>query len=283
MHVERFAPSPNGRLHLGHAFSALTAWDAARAAAGRFLLRIEDVDIARARPEHDAAIRDDLAWLGLSWEAPVLRQSTRFGAYGAALADLEARGLLYPCDCTRADIAAALDAPQEGDAPAPYPGTCRARPAADVRNSGRPVALRLDMAAALAAAGSLGFRELDAGPGGETGGIAIPPEMLAAHGDVVLARKDFPASYHLAVVLDDALQGITHVTRGRDLFAATAIHVLLQRLFGLPTPLYRHHRLIRNDEGRRLAKREADRPLAVFRAEGASPADIREMVGLTPA
>jgi len=279
--VERFAPSPTGRLHLGHAFSAITAHDAARAGAGRFLLRIEDIDAGRCRPEYEAGIVEDLAWLGLRWDAPPLRQSTRLPAHAEALARLRAMGLLYPCACTRADIAAAMSAPQEGaGAAAPYPGTCRGREG--VGDDGRPVALRLDMARALALAGpGLWFEELGAGPDGETGRIALDPDaLLATVGDVALARKDLGTSYHLAVVADDAWQGVTHVTRGRDLFAATPLHRLLQALLGLPSPRWRHHRLIRDAAGRRLAKRDDARALAALRAGGATPQDIRRMVGL---
>jgi len=279
--VERFAPSPTGRLHLGHAFSAITAHDAARAGAGRFLLRIEDIDAGRCRPEYEAGIVEDLAWLGLRWDAPPLRQSARLPAHAEALARLRAMGLLYPCACTRADIAAAMSAPQEGaGAAAPYPGTCRGREG--VGDDGRPVALRLDMARALALAGpGLWFEELGAGPDGETGRIALDPgALLATVGDVALARKDLGTSYHLAVVADDAWQGVTHVTRGRDLFAATPLHRLLQALLGLPSPRWRHHRLIRDAAGRRLAKRDDARALAALRAEGATPQDIRRMVGL---
>ena len=287
MVVERFAPSPTGRLHLGHAYSAMLAHDAARAAGGRFLLRIEDLDAGRSRPDYNAAIAEDLRWLGVFWDGPVIRQSTRGAAYAAALARLDARGLLYPCDCTRREIAAALSAPQEGAETAVYPGTCRRRDPDVVRASGRPVALRLDLAAAVAALGggdaaaALGFREIGAGPAGETGPIALDAAALAqAFGDVALARKDAAAAYHLAVVLDDAWQGVTHVTRGADLFAATALHRLLQALLDLPTPIYRHHRLIRDAAGRRLAKRDDARAIAALREAGATPRDVRAMVGL---
>lgn len=279
--VERFAPSPTGRLHLGHAFSAFTAHDAARAAGGRFLLRIEDIDAGRCRPAFETGVFEDLAWLGLRWETPVVRQSERRQAYDAALDRLGAMGLLYPCDCTRADIAAAISAPQEG-APAPgvYPGTCRGR--RGVGGDGRPVALRLDLAAALDRLGAPpAFEEIGAGPAGETGRIACArADLLSRTGDVALARKDAGASYHLCVVVDDAAQGVTHVTRGRDLFEATPLHAVLQRLLGLPTPLYRHHRLIRDAAGKRLAKRNDARALATLRAGGATPQDVRRMVGL---
>jgi glutamyl-Q tRNA(Asp) synthetase len=284
--VTRFAPSPTGPLHLGHAFSAILAHDMARAAGGTFLLRIEDIDRARSRPEWEAQITDDLRWLGLTWPEPVMRQSERLPAYRAALGALWARGLLYPCTCARRDIAAAAAAPHEGEPPMGpdgivYPGTCRGKP----RTGPLPdeTALRLDMAAALAAIGPAPhyFEETGAGPGGETGTIAISPAHLVTQvGDVVLARREMGTSYHLAVVLDDAAQGVTHVTRGNDLFAATAIHVVLQRLLRLPTPRYHHHRLIRDEQGRRLAKRDDARALRLYRDAGASPQEIRGLVGL---
>ncbi|MEM9013262.1 MAG: tRNA glutamyl-Q(34) synthetase GluQRS [Pseudomonadota bacterium] len=273
---DRFAPSPTGPLHLGHAFSALTAFDAAEAARGTLLVRIEDIDRTRARPEYEAAIFDDLGWLGLRWEAPVLRQSSRGAAYRAALDRLAAEGLIYPCTCSRAEIRAA-SAPQEGAAAPLYPGTCKAGAQAN-----RPPALRLHMDRAVARmTGPLRFREIGAGPAGETGEIALDPEhLLKSHGDLVLGGRESGTSYHLAVTVDDAAQGISHVTRGEDLFAETPLHVLLQRLLDLPTPTYRHHRLIRDTEGKRLAKRDDARALARFRAEGADPTDIRRMVGL---
>ncbi|NNU80774.1 tRNA glutamyl-Q(34) synthetase GluQRS [Halovulum dunhuangense] len=286
MRTERFAPSPTGPLHLGHAFSALTAWDHARASGGQFLLRIEDIDQSRARPEWEARILDDLHWLGIDWPEPVLRQSTRLPAYRAALADLWARGLIFACSCNRRDIAAALSAPQEGaeipmgpDGPI-YPGTCRAQGRGpDLPFPPEGVALRLDMARAVGTLrGPLSFDET--GEPGQ-GRVALDPaRLLAEVGDVVLARRDMGTSYHLAVVLDDAFQGVTHVTRGRDLFEATQIHVVLQSLLDLPTPVYHHHRLIRDAAGKRLAKRDDARAIAKYRAEGASPADIRAMVGL---
>jgi glutamyl-Q tRNA(Asp) synthetase len=284
--VERFAPSPTGRLHLGHAFSALTAFDAARAAGGRFLLRIEDIDRGRCRPAFEAAICEDLAWLGVTWETPVLRQSTRGPAYAAALGQLEAAGLLYACACTRREIAAALSAPQEGaGGGAAYPGTCRGRSLAAARAAGAPFAARLDLDRALAAVdpAALWIEELDEGPAGERGRLPLDLGALRAEGDPALARKDVGASYHLAVVVDDAAQGVTCVTRGRDLFASTPLHRLLQALLGLPVPVWRHHRLIRDAAGRRLAKRDDARALAALRAEGATPADIRRRVGLPPA
>ncbi|GMG84462.1 tRNA glutamyl-Q(34) synthetase GluQRS [Paralimibaculum aggregatum] len=285
LHTERFAPSPTGRLHLGHAFSALTAFAAARAAGGRFLLRIEDLDRGRAREAFVAGIFEDLAWLGIDWDGPALLQSDRLEAHAAALAALERQGLTYRCRCTRRDIAEAAAAPQEGAAPAAgpdgpvYPGTCRGLGLAP----GEGLAVRLDMARALAALEGrpLGFEETGAGPAGETGHIPLDPAaLLAGVGDVVLARRDGAPAYHLAVVVDDAFQQVTHVTRGADLFPATPIHRLLQALLGLPVPVWHHHRLIRDEAGRRLAKRDDARALASLRAEGATPADIRARLGL---
>ncbi|WP_226781057.1 tRNA glutamyl-Q(34) synthetase GluQRS [Oceaniglobus trochenteri] len=282
MFTTRFAPSPTGPLHLGHAYSAMLAHDMAQAAGGAFLLRIEDIDRSRARPAWEAQIYDDLHWLGLTWPLPVLRQSDRHAAYDAALDDLWARGLLYPCTCTRQDIAAATSAPQEG---APllgpdglvYPGTCR-----DASRSGaRPadVALRLDMRKAINGIGNLWFDE--AALPAHRGRVRISAgDLVSKVGDVVLARRDMGTSYHLSVVLDDAAQGVSDVVRGADLFEATQIHIVLQRLLGLPTPAYHHHRLIRDAAGKRLAKRDDARAIATFRAEGASPAQIRAMVGL---
>lgn len=281
----RFAPSPTGPLHLGHAFAALVAFDMAQTAGGRFLLRIEDIDQSRARPQWEAQIYDDLHWLGLDWPTPVLRQSDNMKSYAEAIDILWANGLLYPCHCNRRDIAAAASAPQEGTpVTGPdgivYPGTCRpATPPTGPVPSG--CALRLDMARALARTGPVGFDETGTGPDGETGRIATDPATaLSAIGDVVIARRDMGTSYHLAVVVDDAAQGITHVTRGSDLFSATPIHVLLQRLLGLPTPVYHHHRLIRDETGKRLAKRDDARAIAAYRAAGLAPGDIRNMVGL---
>ena len=277
--ITRFAPSPTGPLHLGHAFSALTAWDLAQAAGGNFLLRIEDIDQPRCRAEYEAAIFDDLRWLGIDWPEPVLRQSERLDSYGAALDRLAAIGVSYACTCTRADIRAALSAPQEGapvigpDGPV-YPGTCR-----DAGHPAKGAAIRLNMRAALARLEApLSFAET--GPL-HAGDHAIShAHLIDAVGDIVLARRDIGTSYHLAVVLDDAAQGVTLVTRGADLFAATPIHVLLQRLLGLPVPDYHHHRLIRDAAGKRLAKRDDARAIARYRAEGASPADLRALTGL---
>ncbi|MDV7142448.1 tRNA glutamyl-Q(34) synthetase GluQRS [Tropicimonas sp. TH_r6] len=280
----RFAPSPTGPLHLGHAYSALLASDMARKAGGTFLLRIEDIDRSRARPEWEAQIFDDLHWLGLDWPEPVLRQSDRLPAYRAALETLWARGLLYPCTCRRRDILEAASAPQEGTEPPVgpdgivYPGSCRGK--------ARPTAmpdepLRLDMHKALRETDVVSFREDGAGPDGETGLQVIHrDQMIDGIGDIVLVRRDMGTSYHLAVVLDDAAQDITHVIRGQDLFEATAIHVLLQMLLGLPTPRYHHHRLIRDEAGKRLAKRDDARAISKYRAEGDTPADIRARVGL---
>jgi glutamyl-Q tRNA(Asp) synthetase len=268
----RFAPSPTGPLHLGHAFSALTAWRLAIAEGGRFLVRIEDIDRARCRPEWEAAILADLAWLGLSWPEPVMRQSGRMPAYRAALEALRRRGLVYPCTCSRRDIAAALAAPQE-NAPRPsvYPGTCRGR-----RDAPEAAAWRLDLARALETAGPLAFVET----GEQAGEHAVDPaRLLAETGDVVLARRDIGVAYHLAVVVDDAAQGITHVVRGMDLFEATPLHRLLQALLGLPVPVWHHHRLIRDERGRRLAKRDDARAIARFREEGLSPEAVRALLG----
>ncbi|MFC2967688.1 tRNA glutamyl-Q(34) synthetase GluQRS [Acidimangrovimonas pyrenivorans] len=290
--VTRFAPSPTGPLHLGHAFSAILAHDMARAASGRFLLRMEDIDRARSKPDWERQIYDDLSWLGLSWDGPVMHQSERLPAYRAALDALWARGLLYACDCTRRDIAEALSAPQEGAVIGPdgpvYPGTCRGKtrdgiPFAARARHPRPegVALRLDMAAAARKTGPVAFTETGAGPEGQSGRIeAGETELVEEIGDIVLARRDIGTSYHLSVVIDDAAQGITHVTRGADLFEATKIHLVLQKLLKLPTPTYRHHRLIRDETGKRLAKRDDARAIAKYRAEGATPDDIRRMVDL---
>ena len=273
----RFAPSPTGLLHLGHAHAALAAWSAARGAGGRFLLRIEDIDGTRCRPEFTAAILEDLGWLGLDWDGEVRVQSRHMAEYRAALDRLAARGLLYPCFCTRAAIAreaaAAGAAPHGPDGP-PYPGTCR-RLAPVVRAArvaaGEPHALRLDMAAALALApAGLSFEEAGAGR------IRCDP---APFGDVVLARKEVPASYHLCVTHDDALQGVTLVTRGVDLQPATHLHRLLQALLGWPEPRYAHHRLLADAEGRRLAKRDGAPSLRALREAGHSPAGLRALAG----
>ena len=271
----RFAPSPTGWLHLGHAFAALFA--AQQAECGRFLIRLEDIDATRARPEYEEAIFEDLAWLGLSWEKPVRRQSDHFEDYRAALNQLEAKELLYPCFCTRRDIqdeiARAGNAPQGPDGPL-YPGTCRHLDADERQQrlaSGAAYALRLDVAKALELLDApLSFTELSRG------------EMIAdpsIFGDVVLARKDTPASYHLAVVVDDALQGITLVTRGEDLLPAAHLHRLLQHLLGLPVPRWHHHRLITDETGKRLAKRDDARSLRSLREAGWTPERVREVIG----
>jgi len=277
MTVTRFAPSPTGRLHRGHAFSALFARQAARDAGGRFLLRIEDTDRTRCRPEFEAGILEDLAWLGLDWEHPVRRQSDHMAEYAAALAKLDGRGLLYKCFCTRADIAREIEAAggaPHGDATV-YPGTCRHRSADDVAarvSSGAAYALRLDVAKASAVTGPLEWHDRDAGTQRAT------PEVL---GDAVLARKEFPASYHLAVVHDDHVQGVDLVTRGTDLFVATHLHRLLQALLGLDVPAYRHHRLLLDSDGRRLAKRLGSASLADLRAAGEDPRKIVVDLGFT--
>ncbi|MDR9393503.1 MAG: tRNA glutamyl-Q(34) synthetase GluQRS [Roseovarius sp.] len=279
----RFAPSPTGPLHLGHAYSAMLAHDMARAADGMFYLRFDDLDRARSRAAWEARIEEDLHWLGLTWPQPVWRQSDRLNRYRDALKVLWDQGLLYPCSCSRADIRAAVAAPQEG-APVQgpdgivYPGTCR--PGTPARGQMPDGVLRLDMRRALARLGAAPeFTETGTGPDGETG-IIRAADMVTRVGDVVLARRDMGAAYHLAIVVDDADQGITHVIRGQDLFAATLIHVVLHRLLGLPSPVYRHHRLIRDAAGRRLAKRDDARAIATYRADGYAPGDIRRLVGL---
>jgi glutamyl-Q tRNA(Asp) synthetase len=270
MIVTRFAPSPTGYLHLGHVRSALEGWRAARQAGGRFLLRLEDIDHTRCRDEYAAAIIDDLAWLGLDWDGPIRRQSLHLTDYQAALGQLEAAELLYPCFCTRraiqAEIARSGGAPQ-GEMGAPYPGTCRhlgADERVEKRGLAAGYALRLDVAAAVARTGPLVWVEDDRP-------VEAQPSAL---GDVVLARKEMPTSYHLAVTVDDALQGVTMVTRGADLFAATHIHRLLQALLGLPTPCYRHHPLLTDAAGKRLAKRDGARTVRAMREAGMTPAEV---------
>ena len=285
--VYRFAPSPNGYLHLGHALSALLNADMARAAGGRLLLRIEDIDASRCRPEFETAIYEDLTWLGLTWEQPVRRQSEHFDLYRDALGRLDAMGLIYPSFESRAEIAA-LVAAREAQAPWPrdpdgaplYPGDAKTLlPAERARwvASGAPYAMRLDMAAAMTRAGALTWLETGAGPRGETGTFIADP---AAWGDVILSRTDAPGSYHLAVTLDDAAQGVTDVVRGSDLFHATSVHRLLQCLLGLPAPRYHHHRLILGADGRKLGKSTQATALRERRAAGATPSDIRKAVGL---
>ena len=285
--VFRFAPSPNGFLHLGHALSALLNADMARKAGGRLLLRIEDIDATRCRPEYETAIYEDLAWLGLTWEQPMRRQSAHFDDYRVALAKLEGMGLIYPSFESRAEIArlvAEREAsglwPRDPDGAPLYPGAAKTMSAAERArhmDAGEPYALRLDMAAALACVPRLTWEETGKGPLDETGTVAADP---AAWGDVILARKETPTSYHLAVAVDDAAQGVTDVVRGRDLFHATAVHRLLQALLGLPAPRYRHHRLILDSDGRKLSKSSKATGLRELRARGLTPADIRRLVGL---
>jgi glutamyl-Q tRNA(Asp) synthetase len=310
--VTRFAPSPTGELHLGHAFAALVAEAWARLSGGRFLLRIDDLDHTRCRPEFEHAIHADLAWLGLAYAPEVRRQSDCMAEYAAALERLRALDVVYPCFCTRAEIQAELasiaGAPQGPEGPL-YPGTCRklppipshtlgTSPARGEDDNGRPFAWRIDVTKAQSifppaiAAGEVPRRS----PQGEDGGMGgafseraaslppsrptdgSPPERFALGGDIVLSRKETPASYHLAVVVDDAATGVTLVTRGEDLESATGLHMLLQRLLGLPTPVYAHHRLIMDDQGKRLAKRDKARSLKSLRASGATPEDIRRLV-----
>jgi glutamyl-Q tRNA(Asp) synthetase len=276
MIVTRFAPSPTGYLHVGHAASALTGWRAARDSGGRFLLRIEDIDATRCRPEFERAIYEDLAWLALTWEEPVRRQSQHMADYAGALERLDRLNVLYPCFCTRqeiaAEIAAAANAPHGPDGPL-YPGTCSALSAAERMDRlarGLPYALRLNAAAAARMAGPLSWQEEGRGM------IAVEPGKL---GDAVLARKEVATSYHLAVTVDDALQGVTLVTRGEDLFHATHLHRLLQALLGLATPRYRHHMLLTGADGRRLAKRDASLTVRSLRAAGRTPPELRAMAG----
>jgi glutamyl-Q tRNA(Asp) synthetase len=285
--VFRFAPSPNGLLHLGHAYSALLNFDRARETGGRLLLRIEDIDATRCRPEYESAIHEDLAWLGIAWETPVRRQSEHLADYRATLEKLSTLGLVYPAFESRAEIAK-LVASREADGPWPrdpdgaplYPGDAKSL-SADERSrliaSGAPYALRLDMAAACRRVAGLSWNEMGEGPEGEPGIVRARPE---AWGDVILARKETPTSYHLSVVVDDALQGVSEVVRGQDLFHATSVHRLLQMLLGLPEPAYRHHALIRDGEGRKLSKSSRATGLRELRSAGASPASIRRLVGL---
>ena len=279
MIVTRFAPSPTGLLHLGHAFAAMTAAKMGE----RFLVRIEDIDGARCRFEYDTAILEDLDWLGLAFERPVLRQSQRLLAYRAALDDLAARALVYPCFCTRKEIAEeiarAVEAPHGPDGPI-YPGTCRAL-SSDERAlrvaAGEAYALRLDVGKAAREIGAPFFEERGVGPNGETGRICVDPML---YGDVVLARKEMPAAYHLAVVVDDAFQGVTLVTRGNDLFASTSVQRLLQALLGLPAPTYAHHRLILDEHGKKFSKRDRAITLRALRETGVTPQEIRARLGL---
>jgi len=274
--VTRFAPSPTGPLHLGHAYSAILAHDIARAQGGQFLLRMEDTDLDRCRPEYEAQITRDLTWLGLTWDGPVHRQSDHLAAYNARLDPLS--DLLYPCSCTRSDIRAALSAPQEGILHNVYPGTCRPR---GMQSRLPGDALRLNLAAALQRLDPASLRFTETGPKHAGSHLIDPEQALRDIGDVVLSRKgEDIVAYFLASALDDADQAITHVIRGEDLFAFTPIQVILQHLLALPTPTYHHHRLIRDNHGKRLAKRDDARALSKYRAEGATPGDIRQMVGL---
>lgn len=283
MFITRFAPSPTGRLHKGHAFSALTAWSAAKAASGRFLLRIEDIDPTRCKPEYEAGILEDLTWLELDWDGPARRQSDHLGGYAAAVESLRARGLLYRCFRTRKDILKAIgDAPHgamEAVRPGPHPAEDEARLLAD----GAAFAWRLSLDRAREALGEtiwtgMSFTEEGAGPDGQTGVLPVDP---TAGGDVVLARKDTGVAYHLAVTHDDALQGVTHVVRGQDLFAATSVQRLIQTLMGWPAPVYRHHRLLAGPDGRRYAKRDRSVTLAELRAGGMTPEVLRAELGFS--
>ena len=286
-HIFRFAPSPNGYLHLGHAYSALFNHEMAQAIGGNLLLRIEDIDTARCRPEFEQAIYEDLRWLGLSWEEPVRRQSEHFDAYAEALARLERQGLVYPCFCSRSEVAGVLsehpDWPRDPDGSPLYRGTCKNLSAAE-RNArlaaGQPAALRLDMEAALAQVNArvgrrIGWCEYGSGMRGRE--VSAEPALW---GDAVLSRKDIPASYHIAVVVDDALQGVTDVVRGEDLFMATGLHRLLQILLELPAPCYHHHELLRDAAGRKLSKSLRAKSLRTLRHEGLTPDEVKAQFGL---
>ena len=278
--ITRFAPSPTGPLHLGHAYSALLAYDMARQAGGTFLLRIEDIDQSRARAEWETQIYEDLHWLGIAWKEPVMRQSDRMEHYYNVINQLWREGLLYQCHCKRRDIQAALSAPQEEVSHGPdgmiYPGTCRNTDLHTKGPSPRNAVLRLNIARVQNKLSSFRFHETDQGV------VQFSVDNLRhTVGDFIVGRKDSGTSYHLSVVLDDAAQGVTDVVRGADLFDATKIHVALQGLLGLPTPQYHHHRLIRDDAGKRLAKRDDARSIAKYRADGATPNDIRQMIGLS--
>ena len=285
--VFRFAPSPNGYLHLGHALSVLLNADLARGSGGRLLLRIEDIDIARCRPEYEQAIYDDLAWLGIEWERPVRRQSEHFEQYREALSRLQAMDIVYASFESRGDQARMISEggsaqiwPRDPDGALLYPGRRDAMTDAERQarmNAGDLYALRLDMSAAIARAGALRWRDEGAGPRGESGVVDARPE---AWGDVILARKDVPTSYHLSVVVDDALQGVTRVVRGQDLFWSTSVHRLLQSLLDLPVPAYRHHRLMLDTDGRKLSKSTQSTALRALRAAGVTPSQIRDRVGI---
>lgn len=286
MTVFRFAPSPNGYLHLGHALSALTDFEMARSKGGRFLLRMEDIDQARCRPEYEAAIYEDLAWLDIHWEEPVRRQSEHLDDYRAAIATLSEMGLIYPSFESRAEIATLIAEreeqgawPRDPDGAPLYPGTSKHLSIAERarRMQHEPYSLRLDTTAAVARVGALTWNDSGSGPSGETGVVTADPELW---GDVVLARRDTPTSYHLSVMVDDAAQGVTHVVRGQDLFWATGVHRLLQTLLGLPEPAYHHHRLLLDTEGRKLSKSTQATGLRELRAAGHTPADIRRLIGL---
>jgi glutamyl-Q tRNA(Asp) synthetase len=286
--VFRFAPSPNGYLHLGHAFSALLNFDLARDMGGRLLLRIEDIDPTRCRRKYEEAIYEDLAWLGVAWEPKVRRQSEHLDAYRSAIARLAAAGLIYPSFESRAEIAklvaereAADGWPRDPDGAPLYPGQARALSVSErmrLIEAGAPYALRLDMAQAIARAGALSWSERGEGCAGEIRRVVANPQ---AWGDVVLARKETPTSYHLSVVVDDALQAVTEVVRGADLFHATSLQRLLQRLLGLAEPVYRHHRLIRDAAGHKLSKSTGSTGLRELRRHGATSADIRRLIGLS--
>ena len=286
---DRFAPSPNGLLHPGHAYSALTAWDSVRNSSGEFVLRIEDIDTTRSRPEFEAAIIEDLAWLGIKWTGSVLRQSERMHHYESAVAKLASLGLCYPCDCTRADIRNALAAPQEAEGTyserssgnSLYPGTCRHR---SMNSMTAADSVRLNMSKTIdLLGGGNSVSDLAFEDRGEvhSGRHRVTAETLASfHGDVVVARRDIKTSYHIAVVVDDALQDITQITRGADLFGATCLHRVIQELLNLPVPVWNHHRLIRDAEGTRMAKRRNSPTIQSLRKAGSTPEDIRTLVGL---
>ncbi|MBI3700936.1 MAG: tRNA glutamyl-Q(34) synthetase GluQRS [Afipia sp.] len=285
--VFRFAPSPNGYLHLGHAYSALLNFDLARKSGGRFLLRIEDIDNTRCRAEFETAIYEDLSWLGIEWEQPVRRQSEHLAVYRESLERLEHEGLIFPAFESRSQLKALVQAkdkvspwPRDPDNGPLYPGDAKGMLQKERDRkiaSGAPYVSRLDMAVAVASIGKLSWTEEGVGPNGETGSVEASPERW---GDVVLARKETPTSYHLSVVIDDALQGVTHIVRGQDLFWATSVHRLLQELLDLPQPVYRHHKLLFDETGKKLSKSTAATGLRELRAEGATPENIRQLIGL---